>query len=296
MTNSPTPQLESWMNEMIGTLLADREHPMLDRFEILFSGDDQVERLRVLRLEERPEPPHELAPLLAKVVHAVCEQHAQTIPAGASLRYGILAFRREGDNLPEATFYHVLSGSLLLTQPAGSSPAAAQGQLIRHNENLHQMMVNLVHSIGGRLAADLQDERLARKAAEARAHEIVGLREQLLDRQHERNLEAKREERDAETKQQLLGLFTTFAPVLLARLAPKNEKTPPIAATHPAVLRDEAARRIIASIDGDDLGKIIGAVKPATQAALLQLIDTYERPPAPSPAASATPAAKPPEN
>ena len=296
MTN-PSPQLESWMNEMIGTLLANAEQPQLDRFEILFSGDDQVERLRVLRLEERGETPHELPAIFSKVVHLVCEQHSQTLPSGASLRYAIQAYRAQQDSQPEATFYYVLTGTLMLAQPAGSSPAAAQGQLIRHNENLHQMMVNLVHSIGGRLAQDLQEERTARKAAEQRSHEVFALREQLLDRQHERNLEAKREERESETKQQLLSLITSLAPVVLSRLAPKGEKAPAIAAAHPAVLRDQAVRQIIAGLSGDELGKIMQCVEPGTQAALLPLIDTYESPPAPhSSAAPVPPAAKTPEN
>ena len=159
------------------------------------------------------------------------------------------------------------------------------------------MRARAARPIGGRLAQDLQEERTARKAAEQRSHEVFALREQLLDRQHERNLEAKREERESETKQQLLSLITSLAPVVLSRLAPKGEKAPAIAAAHPAVLRDQAVRQIIAGLSGDELGKIMQCVEPGTQAALLTLIDTYERPPAPhSSAAPGPPAAKTPEN
>jgi hypothetical protein len=291
--SAPSPQLESWMNEMVGTLLSNTDHPQLDRFEVLFAGDDHIERLRVLRVEDTPGEldASELPALFARGVHAVCEQHAQTLPSGTPLRYAVQAYRAPADTTPEASFYLVLQGALLLAQPAGSSPAAAQGQLIRHNENLHALAMNLMNAVAGRLTQDLEQERLARQAAERRTQEVFALREQLLDRQHERNLEAAREERDAQTKQQLLELVKALAPVVLSRLAPRAPNAPEPELSHPAVLRDQAVRRIIAGLSADELQKIIVSVKPGTQAALLELIDTYEKSPAAGP-----PAAKTPEN
>lgn len=294
---NPSPQLETWMNELLGTLLASDKTPQLDRFEVLFAGDDQVERLRVLRVEDRPEEAVlELGGVFARLVQQTCEQHAQTVPAGASLRYAVQAFRSPTDVTPEAAFYLVLTGALLLAQPTGSTPAAAQGQLIRHNETLHSMMMNMVQSVAGRLARDLEEERNARQAAERRAHEVFALREQLLDRQHERSMEAQREERDAQAKSQLLSLVVQLAPAVLARLAPKGSEPSALTdAAHPAVLRDRVVANLVKGLSAEEIQKIVTSVKPATQAVLLQLIDTYEQDLSAAP--SKPPAsAQPPEN
>lgn len=275
----PPASLQEWLTDTSGVLALTNgnidEGGAISRYEIWHAGDDGMERLRVLRLEDRGEELSEIPAIFAAEVQKTCEQHAITLPSGTSLRYAIQAFRAKDDTTPESVHYIVLIGSMLAVQ-TGGSVSAERGQLIRHNEALHHMMMNMVQGVAGRLSRDLEEERNARQAAERRYSEVIALREEVLDRKHERQLEAAQAAHDAARQDALLQMVMTLAPAVISRL---GKSSVPAAVDAPdassAVLRDQAVSGIVNGLSVDQIQKIAMAIPPEGQIAFLELVQSY---------------------
>ncbi len=282
--------LEVWIRETLSTVdqSGDDESPgVMHRFEVWHAGEDTHERLRVFRIADRNEALPEMSEPLAADVLKVCEQHAVTLSQGTHLRYSVQAWRSVKDAAAEAVHYIVLTGTAL-TPAAGTSIAAERGQLIRHNETLHTMMMNMVNSLAGRLSRDLEDEREARREAERNYGSVIRLREEMLDRKAERELEMMRESRDAEQKGKMLDMIGSFAPVVLAKLAGAGGTT---AVPEVVKLRDEAVGNIMRKLTPEEIQAIAMNVRPEIQAAFLELVNAWDPPPQPQ-SGNKTPGAK----
>lgn len=273
MPSLPPPSLQEWLAETSGVLVPGvDESGLIFQYELWHANEDGSERLKVIRIEDRREDLEALPAALAMELYRTCEQHALTLPSGMPLRYAVRAFRGKDDVIPEAVHYVTLAGSLL-SVTNGTGVAAERGQLIRHNETLHNMMMQLVQGVAGRLSRDLEAERDARIASERRYGEVLLLREELIDRKHERELEIARENNAAERQKALLEMLSSFAPVILSKLA--SAKPGEEAAVKAAMLRDQAVSRIVNGLGAEEIGKLATMMKPETQAAFLALIEAY---------------------
>lgn len=276
--------LENWIRETIATVDQSPDEDsgaVLHRFEVWHAGEDSHERLRIFRIADRNEALAEMGESLAGDIMRVCEQHAITLPAGTHLRYSVQAWRGAKDQAAEAVHYLVLSGTAM-TPAAGSSIAAERGQLIRHNETLHTMMMNMVNSLAGRLSRDLEDEREQRRESERKFSEVVRMREDMLDRKLERELEMMREQRDAAQKEKMLEMISNFAPVVLAKMSgaqmPQGSPVPELVR-----LRDEAVGNVMRKLTPEEIQGIAMAVRPEIQAAFLELVNAWDPPSSPAP-------------
>lgn len=267
--------LQEWFLTALRTLVPESgQDGAMHRVELWFHGDDQHERIRIFRMEDRDESLSEMPLTLAGEIERATNQHATTMPNGISLRYAVQAYRGRDDTVPETTHYMVVTGTMLPNP--GNTQASERGQMIRHNENLHHMMMNLVNSVAGRLSRDLDEERNARQAAERRFSEVILLREEMLDRKHERELEAAREAREAAQKESMLAMVASLAPALIAKLG-SGKSSDAQDVPQDAVLRDRAIGSVINSMTADEIQAVAMAVKPERQAALLELIDAYSK-------------------
>ncbi len=267
--SQPNPTLYTWVNEICGNLQGEGGLP--DRFECWYAGDDGHERLNTLRLNDRREDPVDFAQAITTDIWKICEQHAATMNAGAMSRYAIQVFRNEHDKLPEATHHVLLTGQAQNMLAIGSSISAERGQLIRHNEALHGFAMSLMQGVSGRLARDLEDERSARRRAEQQVVDVSQMREELLDRKHEREMEALKEARSSQRLDQILQTLAALAPAVLSRLG--NNK--PSDEASRAMLRDRAVSTLMNRLGVEDIQRIAMGLSPELQPAFLELLSSY---------------------
>jgi len=265
----PNPTLATWVGELFQNLQGKGGLP--DRFEVWYAGDDGHERLNTLRIDERTEDEADLPALFVQDIWKDCEAHAATLPNGTLCRYAIQVFRDKDDRTPEATHHTLCTGSAQSLLALGSSVAAERGQLIRHNETLHGFMMTMTQAMSGRLARDLEDERMARRAAERRVGEVSEMREQLLDRQHERRMEEQREERSNQRLESILATLAALAPAVLARLGTNK----PSDEASRAMLRDRVVGQIMNNLNSEDIQRIAMSLRPELQPAFLEVLASY---------------------
>lgn len=267
----PNPTLFTWINEICGNLQGEDGLP--DRFEVWYAGDDGHERLHTFRINERREDHTAIPQVLTTEVWKVCEGHAATMSPGASVRYAVQCYRSDSDKMPESTHFLLLAGSAVNQMQLGASVASERGQLIRHNEALHGFAMTLMQSLSGRLARDLEDERNARMRAEAQVREVQAMKEDLLDRQHQRMLEARRAEKSEERMNMLLNLASTLAPAIITRLNTNAQKPNEVMAR--SMMRDQAVGHLLNNLQGPDIEQLVTNLRPELRPALLELLSSY---------------------
>ncbi len=245
------------------------------------------------------------AEMLTEAVWDAAEGDAKTRTAGMIQRYAVHAFSgaEDSDGMPEHTFAFTLTGGLRDGMfDADSEPATPAGRLkqdMRHTENLHRMLIQQTEYTAGRLARDYDFERKARLESENRYVEVAKLHQDLLDRQHERDMSRAKEVQSAQRTDQVLGLLMSMAPLILMKFMPQLSPPSGGAGSAPAgslpgipmgepeqqsgmgsILsgnpRSIALGQILLSIPKEKAMQLISSLSQFTQIAVMQLIQSYK--------------------
>lgn len=245
------------------------------------SADAQAQKLDTVRIRvgDRALEPDEVVAHLLRVARADADSHSLS-GGGLVQRYALLAYRAGAEN-PESTWPFVIRGADPPRSVADSmgpseppSDRGAMAQLMRLVDTFARMQTATYEVTHGMLARQLAESERRREGAEARALDTATLHQRLMDRTHERALEAARVEASIARQQQLWTLVSSYAPVVFGGL-PGADRT--------AVL-GRATLDFARSMDAAEANAISSVLSPERRAALarvLELAATSDSPPTP---------------
>ncbi|HYQ42661.1 MAG TPA: hypothetical protein VER11_11860, partial [Polyangiaceae bacterium] len=101
-----------------------------------------------------------------------------------------------------------------------SEPATEKGVIshyMRHDENVHRLLMSAGDSLLGKLAADLERERACRVKAEELNWSMTERYQTLLDREHERRVDEAKELMRARRLDELMGVATALLPIFATK-------------------------------------------------------------------------------
>jgi hypothetical protein len=143
---------------------------------------------------------------------------------------------------------------------------------MRHDENMHRIMMSTSEALFGRMANELNRETTRRLAAEEMVLTVREHEQELLDRKMERDLRMAREVHNAKFLAELAGLVTSMAPLLVAKLIAGNDKT--IAQSAP-IGRDLAIQNFLKTLDQTKFMGIMQLLEPTQQMTLMEIYKSY---------------------
>lgn len=276
---------------------------------------DAGEKLATVRMEDRPED--EEADDLCQELWDMAREDAETRPQGSQQRYVVQAFRgmqtQPDDSkaflIEGAAISHMLGGN---TEPPNERGRIAQD--LRHSDNLHGLVVRLCESTSGSLARALEEERKTNQGLRSEQLKLYAIQQELLDRQHERDMERREREKKDERLESLLTTATSLLPMVVSHLltpkasgslppgqAPPGDQSPgspgspgsqsppsppPAAAASasPAAARDMATKSLLASLKPEQINAIFESLDPNQTAALMEIYKSHRDAPTTGPA------------
>lgn len=261
--SAPDPKLVPWLRKHLRELTATGT---IERVELYHAADGTpIQRLLVSRVDEGVD-----ADELGQELWDAAQQDSSTRPPEMAQRYVVATFQ-EDEPAPLAQFPFLMPGGTpgILTTVDQATEKGERGQMMRHNETLHRLVVeqNTYHT--NMLRNELESERKLRTGYEKGMMEMFETMQQLMDRRHEREMETKREESKARRHEELMGLLMAAAPLVLAQVV--GGKGLPGA----AVARDEGIRSFLKSLDEKEINGIIGSLKPEHAMVLMEVYKSY---------------------
>lgn len=260
---APDPKLTPWLLKHLRELNGQGSVTRVELYQALEGAP--VQRLLLTNVSEGVDA-HELT---QEIWDTAC-QDASTRSGGSTQRYVVATFQDE-DPAPLAQMPFIMPGGTpgVLTTAAPNDDKAERGMLIKHTENMHRLVIeqNTYHT--NLLRNELEAERRLRTGYEENAMKTFEMMQTLMDRQHERLMESKREESKEARHQQLLGLLMSAAPLLLAQvMGGAGLKGAGIA-------RDEGIREFLKGLSEKEINGIIGSLNPANAMVLMELYKSY---------------------
>lgn len=192
----------------------------ITRLELYHSIEGSMgERLATFEMADRDddEDPDDLA----QEIWDEAEEDAATRPTGSLERYVVQAYRgdtREPDEQKSFTTRGKLVTALTGNSTEPPTPRGELMQAMRERNDMHALVMRLCEGTAGSAALQLQREREENQRLREVAFEYEKLRQQLLDRSLERDIQRKDAEQAAQQNQMLLGTLLQLAPVVLSRL------------------------------------------------------------------------------
>ena len=209
------------------------DQELVSRFELWHAVDGEVsEPLGRYDMETRDddEDPDDLVQEIWNDAH----HDASTRPQGSYQRYVIKAFRGEGSSeMPDETRGFAVTGSAVSSAMGGTespTPRGMMAQEMRQNDNLHGMVIRLADASAGQLAAQLRESREECANLMSQRSRLLDIEQRLLDRSHEREMDKMERAKSGERMDMVLGMITTFGPMILSKLFEGKALPGPIAA------------------------------------------------------------------
>jgi hypothetical protein len=276
----PSPTFVKWLTKHLADLT---EAGIITRFELIHKIESEhAERLDIWRNDaDSGHAPQELA----QEIQDAAERDAQSRTSGQPQRYVVYAYRgteamHESQHafLVKATFQPARFGE-------DSEPATEKGVIshyMRHDENVHRLLMSAGDSLLGKLASDLERERACRVKAEELNWSMTEKYQTLLDREHERRVDEAKELMRARRLDELMGVATALLPIFATKFlgSGAGQEVKRMETTDP---KDAAIRRFFANISETEISGVLGCVSGANQIALAELHRAFS-------AASAEPA------
>jgi hypothetical protein len=282
----------------------------ITRLELYHSIEGSTgERLATFEMADRDddEDPDDLA----QEIWDEAEEDASTRPTGSVERYVIQAFR--GDTRePDEQKAFTTRGKLVNALTGNSSePPTERGMIMAENRrtnDLHALVVRMCEATAGSAAIQLQREREENNRLREVAFEYEKLRQQLLDRSVDRELQREEAKASQSQNQMLIGTLIQLAPIVLSRLlaapAPPGSAMPlapaPVAApaqaagqtppqatvSEPVLVRDSILGSLLESVSLEQMQSMIGLFTAEQKQKFLAAYTSYrEHPPVPVTAA-----------
>ena len=217
--SAPHKSIVDWVTKRRTTLSEGEE--LVRRFELWHSVDGEVSTpLGRYDMETRDddEDPEDLV----QEIWNDAQVDAATRPQGSYQRYVIKAFHSEGESeMPDETRGFAITGSAVSSAMGGTESPTARGlvaQEMRQNDNLHGMMIRLADASAGQLASQLREAREENANLLSQRSRLLDIEQRLLDRAHEREMDKLERQKSGERMDMVLGMLTTFAPMILGKL------------------------------------------------------------------------------
>lgn len=276
----PSPTFVKWLTKHLADLT---EAGIITRFELIHKIESEhAERLDIWRNDaDSGHAPQELA----QEIQDAAERDAQSRTSGQPQRYVVYAYRgteamHESQHafLVKATFQPARFGE-------DSEPATEKGVIshyMRHDENVHRLLMSAGDSLLGKLASDLERERACRVKAEELNWSMTEKYQTLLDREHERRVDEAKELMRARRLDELMGVATALLPIFATKFlgSGAGQEVKRMETTDP---KDAAIRRFFANLSETEISGVLGCLSGANQIALAELHRAFS-------AASAEPA------
>lgn len=250
--------------------MPDEEPTPLCRLDLVHTIEGEgFEKLESLRVTDDSDPDK-----LCEELYGAAEHDASTRTSGNMQRYVVLAYRDNSERAQHDSSHSFViqsSNARLLIGGDSSAPTEKgfQAQFMRHNENMHRLVLQGAEATMGRLAGELKRETERRIEAEKRNDQLKEREEELLDRKHERDLDRAMKLQQAKFFTELGGMVTSMLPLIAGRLlAGKEAVVAPNA-------RDTAIQNFLKTLEPPQFEGIIKALKPPQQIALMELYMSY---------------------
>jgi hypothetical protein len=264
----PSPTFVKWLTKHLADLT---EAGIITRFELIHKIESEhAERLDIWRNDaDSGHAPQELA----QEIQDAAERDAQSRTSGQPQRYVVYAYRgtepmHESQHafLVKATFQPARFGE-------DSEPATEKGVIshyMRHDENVHRLLMSAGDSLLGKLAADLERERACRVKAEELNWSMTEKYQTLLDREHERRVDEAKELMRARRLDELMGVATALLPIFATKFlgSGASQEVKRMETTDP---KDAAIRRFFANLSETEISGVLGCLSGANQIALAEL-------------------------
>ena len=276
----PSPTFVKWLTKHLADLT---EAGIITRFELIHKIESEhAERLDIWRNDaDSGHAPQELA----QEIQDAAERDAQSRTSGQPQRYVVYAYRGT-EAMHESQHAFLVKAAF---QPArfgeDSEPATEKGVIshyMRHDENVHRLLMSAGDSLLGKLASDLERERACRVKAEELNWSMTEKYQTLLDREHERRVDEAKELMRARRLDELMGVATALLPIFATKFlgSGAGQEVKRMETTDP---KDAAIRSFFANLSETEISGVLGCLSGANQIALAELHRAFS-------AASAEPA------
>lgn len=263
-----------WINRQRLDIHADPDSDdrTVVRLDLVHTVDGEgFEKLEMLRVTDDSESAE-----LASVLYNAALHDAETRMNGSHQRYAVLAFRnaeaREHESAYPFAIRTNVSKDLLGSGTEPPTEKGMQAHYMRHDENMHRLMMGTNEALFGRMAQELNRETTRRLAAEEMVLKVREHEQELLDRKMERDLRMAREVHNAKFLAELAGLVTSMAPMVLAKVLAGGDKT--IASAAPQG-RDLAIQKFLKTLDQKKVMGIMQLLEPTQQMTLMEIYKSY---------------------
>jgi len=264
----PSPTFVKWLTKHLADLT---EAGIITRFELIHKIESEhAERLDIWRNDaDSGHAPQELA----QEIQDAAERDAQSRTSGQPQRYVVYAYRGT-EAMHESQHAFLVKANF---QPArfgeDSEPATEKGVIshyMRHDENVHRLLMSAGDSLLGKLASDLERERACRVKAEELNWSMTEKYQTLLDREHERRVDEAKELMRARRLDELMGVATALLPIFATKFlgSGAGQEVKRMETTDP---KDAAIRRFFASLSETEISGVLGCLSGANQIALAEL-------------------------
>jgi hypothetical protein len=269
----PSPTFVKWITKHLADLT---EAGTITRFVLIHKIESEhAERLDIWRNDaDSGHAPQELA----QEIQNSAERDAQSRTSGQPQRYVVYAYRGTEEMHESQHAFLVKPTFQAARLGEDSEPATEKGiasHYMRHDENVHRLLMSAADALLGKLAVDLERERACRVKAEELNWSMTEKYQTLLDRKHERRVDEAKELMRARRLDELMGVATALLPIFATKFlgagvtafgAAQGVKT--IEMTDP---KDAAIRRFFASLSETEISSILGCLSGANQVALAEL-------------------------
>ncbi|HWA70699.1 MAG TPA: hypothetical protein VG937_00120 [Polyangiaceae bacterium] len=274
---APTPALIKWLTRFLSDLT---EEGPVTRFELLHKIEgEHAERLEVWRNQsDSPRDPEEFG----QEIQDTAERDLQTRTTGQPQRYVVYVYRGELTQHESQHAFLLRPPLQLAKRGEDSEPPTEKGVVahyMRHDENVHRLLMSAGDSLIGKLATEVDRERGARLKAEELNWSMFEKYQLLLDKDHERRVAEAKELMKARRMDELMGVVTALLPIFAARFIGGQQSQPPaqlVQSTVPAPPelvdpKDAAVRHFFACLSETEISSILGCLGSSNQIALAEL-------------------------
>ncbi|MFZ5894668.1 MAG: hypothetical protein ACOY0T_26635 [Myxococcota bacterium] len=279
---APSPALIKWITRFLSDLTEDGP---INRFELLHKVEgEHAERLEVWQAAaDSSRDPEEFA----QEIQDTAERDLCSRSSGQPQRYLVYVYRAN-------SMQHESQHAFLLRPPLqfsrrgeDSEPPTDKGILahyMRHDENVHRLLVSSGEALLGKLSNEVERERAARIKAEELNWSMFEKYQSLLDREQQRRIEEAKELMKARRMDELMGVATALLPILATKFlgglqggaASPSAIPGALPAPHSIDPKDEAVRSFFSRLSETEISSILGCLASTNQIALAELHRAFQ--------------------
>lgn len=216
---------------------------------------------------------------MAQTLWDKAEGDAETRMTGRMQRYVALAYRGDEEQ-SESSHPFIMNGRARLELGGDTESATPSGhlaQLMRHDERMHGMIMQVTETTTGRLIRDLEAERARRIQLEDRQMKTYEMMEELTDKKHERDMEMRKIDASQQRHEQLMGMLMSMAPLVISKvLGPGAGVAIGAAAQLPAAGgRDESVHQFFKSLDEKEVMHIVSGLSTEKQIVAMEIFKAH---------------------